>query len=79
MKMHSPSTIVASLGFVLLLDFARFPFELEDDLVTARGPVPPASTGFPTPSFVCSSLALRVRGGGIGGGEGGLSDSGCSE
>lgn len=50
---------------------ARLPFELlPEDLVIARGPGPPAATGFPTPSLVCNSLALRVRGGGMGGGLG---------
>ena len=42
------------------------------DLVTALAPVPPAMTGRPTPSLVCS-FALRVLvTGGAGGGVGGV-------
>lgn len=50
---------------MLLLDFSRLLLEESDDLVIARGPVPPAAIGFPTPNRICVSFAFRVLGGGI--------------
>ena len=50
---------------ILLLDFSRLFLLDSDDLVIARGPVPPAAIGFPTPNRTCISFAFRVLGGGI--------------
>jgi len=79
-----PSSIVLSVGLISLLDLSRFPLESEepDDRVTALGPIPPAATGFPTPSRVCNSLAFRVltgiAEGGSGGGGGSLGGASSS-
>ena len=55
--------MVSSVGRTLtfLLTLVRFPFAMLVDLVTARAPCPPASTGLPTPSLSCVSFALRFR------------------
>ena len=74
-----PSSIVGSLGFIVLLDLVCLPLELPEDAVIARGPFPPAITGFPLPRLVCSSLAFRVRGGGTRSGVGGSSAGGSSD
>jgi hypothetical protein len=54
-----PSRMVVSVGFAPLL-LPRFCLDTLVDFVTARAPLPPATTGLPTPSLVCVSFALRV-------------------
>ena len=37
-----PSSILGSLGFIVLLDLVCLPLELPEDAMIARGPFPPA-------------------------------------
>ena len=60
-RISLPSGIVSSVGLRLLLLFARLLLETLIDLVTARAPDPPATTGLPTPNLNCASFAFRVR------------------
>lgn len=65
--------MTASVGFTLLLIFARFLMAILLLRVRVRAPLPPANVGLPTPSLYCVSFARRVRGGG--GGASGSDDS----